>query len=307
MRILVTGGAGFIGSHLVDSLIERGFKVFVIDNLSSGKKKHVPPKATFYKLDVRSPRLKALIKKINPDYICHLAAQVSVPRSQDDAAKDAEINIIGSLKLAEAARQLKIKKFVFVSTGGAIYGKTDIFPTPETAEAKPRSPYALAKYTVEKYLQYYGEVQGMPFTVARLANIYGPRQEWSIESGVVSIFINKLLTDEVLPLHWGGRQTRDFVYVGDTVRGIIKIMEQGRGIYNIGTGQETSIKELAVLLGKIVGQPPRIKHDPPRSEAELERSILDIRLIKEKLGWRPQIKLEDGLAKTVDWFKQEVI
>ncbi|HCU48143.1 TPA: UDP-glucose 4-epimerase [Patescibacteria group bacterium] len=307
MKVVVTGGAGFIGSHLVDSLLARNYEVVVIDNLSTGVRKNVPGRAKFHKLDIRSNKIRPLLKKISPDYVCHLAAQVSVTASQADAAQDADINILGALNLAEAVKTLPIKKFVFASSGGAIYGEASLIPTPESEPAEPLSAYGLAKYTVERYLDYYEKTFGLPVGVARLSNIYGPRQLTSAESGVVSIFSQKILRDEELPLHGGGEQTRDYLYVADTVGGIVSLMENGRGVYNFGTGVEISVKELAKVMGQIVGRPPRVAYAPPRSQVELGRSALKCDQARKDLNWRPQTKLEQGLHLTLDWFKKEVL
>lgn len=307
MKVVVTGGAGFIGSHLVEALLAKKYQVTVVDDLSTGNKKNVASQAQFHRLDIRSAKLGALLKKISPDYICHLAAQISVALSQANAAKDADINIYGSLNLVESVKDLPLKKFIFVSTGGAIYGDAQVIPTPESETPQPTSAYGIAKHTVERYLDYYTHTFGLPIGVARLANIYGPRQVSSVESGVVSIFAKKLLNDEELPLQGGGDQTRDYLYVGDAVNGIVKLMEQGRGVYNFGTSLETSVKDLAKIMGQIVGRPPRVAFVPPRSQVELNRSALKYNKARKDLDWRPQIKLEPGLQLTLNWFKKEVL
>ncbi|MFH1111510.1 MAG: NAD-dependent epimerase/dehydratase family protein [Patescibacteria group bacterium] len=305
MKVLVTGGAGFVGSHLTDCLLRGGYQVSIIDDLSNGKRVNLSKLAKFYKLDIRSVKIKNLIKKMKPDFVCHLAAQISVPKSLDDPVKDAQVNIIGSLNILETIKDLAIKKFLFVSTGGAIYGQADIIPTPETAASKPVSPYGESKFTIERYLQFYSQHYGLPFVIGRLANVYGPRQDANGECGVVSIFINRLLRGEELPIHGTGRQTRDLVYVVDAAKALVAALEKGRGVYNIGTGKETSIRDLAVRLGKISGTVPKVGYTKARGLGDLEQSVLDINLIKRELGWQPAYDLDRGLTETFDWFNQK--
>ncbi len=303
MKVLVTGGAGFIGSHLVDSLIKQGFKVTVVDNLATGHKENLSRHAQFYKLDIRSPRIRELFKKINPDVVYHLAAQLNVLESLVDPVTDAEINIVASLNVLEAVRQLSVKKFLFASSGGAVYGESPVIPTPETQEANPISPYAEAKYTLERYLKFYSQHHGLPYIVFRLSNVYGPRQDSTGECGVVSIFINKLLKNQELPINGTGQQTRDLLYVADAVKALMLGLEKGRGIFNIGTSQEISVRDLAVLLGKVSEIVPKVSYTRGRGFGDLSRSVLDNSLAKRQLGWQPSFTLSQGLEETINWFK----
>ncbi len=303
-KVIVTGGAGFIGSHLVDKLIGDGFDVAVIDNLSTGKKENVNRRAKFFKTDIRAKTLPRLIHKIKPDYIFHLAAQASVPVSLAKPLFDTEVNILGSINVIEAARQNRVKKFVFVSTGGAIYGDSGLIPTPETESAKPLSPYGQAKLTTERYLELYQERFGLPYLVLRLANVYGPRQDNSWESGVISIFIRQILEGKVVTVHGDGQQTRDFVYVADVVQALRQAPDRGRGKYNIGTGEQTTIIQLVKALQQVSGQIFKINYTPARGEGDVRFSALEAKLAKQELGWLPKFSLAEGLAETYKWFKE---
>ncbi|MFH1111911.1 MAG: NAD-dependent epimerase/dehydratase family protein [Patescibacteria group bacterium] len=304
MKVLITGGAGFIGSHLCDRLIKSGYHVSVIDNLSSGKKSNLSKQVEFFKIDICSTKVKNLVKKIKPDYVCHLAAQISVPESLVNPQTDAEVNIIGSLNILEAVKDLSIKKFLFVSSGGAIYGEAKIIPTPETALVNPMSPYALSKQAGEKYLQFYSQQYGLPYVIMRPANVYGPCQGVGGEAGVVSIFINKLLHNQDLPIHGTGKQTRDLVYVSDVSQALVAALTRGRGIYNVGTGKETSVRDIAVLIGKVIGLVPKISYVSARGKGDINSSALDCKLIKQQLGWQSSYDINNGLKQTVDWFKK---
>lgn len=301
LKVLVTGGAGFIGSHLAESLLRTGAQVTVVDDLSAGRRAWVPAAAKFVKLDVRSPKLRELVRRLPPHYVCHLAAQRSVTRSQADAAADADVNIVGSLNVLEAVRELGLRKFVFVSTAG-VYGEPAQLPTPESAVPKPASPYALAKYVVEQYLELYRS-HGLPVAVVRPANVYGPRQDASGEGGVVAKFCRQLLQGELLTIHGQGQQTRDFVYVTDVAAGIVAAMQQGSGAYNLGTGSELAVRELAIRVGSVAGQVPRVGYEPLRP-GDLQRSSLSVVRARRELGWEPQVPLDDGLRQTMRWFKE---
>ncbi|MBI5734212.1 MAG: NAD-dependent epimerase/dehydratase family protein [Candidatus Kerfeldbacteria bacterium] len=300
-HVLVTGGAGFIGSQLVENLLRTPCQVTVIDDLSSGQKRFVPKTAKFYKLDVRSPKLKALVKRLKPDYVCHLAAQLSVPRSIAEAAADASINIVGSLNVLEAVKNLSLKKFLFVSSA-AVYGQAEIIPTPERASLKPGSPYALSKVTVEQYLSYYGAAYSLPYVVVRPANIYGPRQSATGEGGVVAVFCKKLLNQETLLIEGSGQQTRDFTYVTDLVQGLAAALWGGNGIYNLAAGKEVAIRELVLTLGEVMSQVPRVAYAPERLQ-DIKRSCLDTKRAASELGWKSNVPLLDGLRQTLRWQK----
>ncbi len=300
-KVLVTGGAGFIGSHLAEALLRGGAQVTVVDDLSTGRRAYVPRAAKFFKLGIQSPKLRELVRRLEPNYICHLAAQRSVVRAQADAAADAEVNIVGSLNLLEAVRAIKLKKFLFVSTAG-VYGEPEQLPTPETAELRPSSPYAMAKHVVEQYLGYYEQL-GIPTVVVRPANVYGPRQDASGEGGVVAIFCRQLLHGEALTIVGHGQQTRDFVYVTDVAAGMVAALHDGRGSYNLATSHELTVRELAIRLGSIAGQVPRVAYLPPRAH-DLPRSSLSSEHARRELSWQPEVPLEDGLRQTLRWFKE---
>ncbi len=302
-RILVTGGAGFIGSHVVDGLVALKHKIIVVDDLSTGKKANLNKKANFIKLDIRSKYLAEVFKKTKPEYVFHLAAQKSVKKSVLDPAADADINIIGSINLFECCRNLKVRKIIFSSTGGAIYGDTKVIPTPETQSELPISPYGVAKLAIEKYLYYYGQVFNLPYVILRYANVYGPRQDPEGEAGVVAIFLNRILTHRQPYINGHGRQTRDYVYVDDVVRSNLLSLKNGiRGTFNVGTGRETSVNELFEMIRKICHTNFLQKHRPALA-GEQQRSCLSFKKINSKCGWKPRISLHNGLMATVNWFK----
>lgn len=304
MKILVTGGAGFIGSHLVDRLINDGFKVVVIDNLSSGKKENLNSKATFYNLDICSPKIADVFKKEKFDYVFHLAAQINLRKSVEDPIASAKTNIKGSLNLLECSRLFKIKKFVFTSTGGAIYGDAKIVPTPESYTEEPLSPYGVEKLSVDKYLNYYYQVFGLKYNSLRLSNVYGPRQNSKGEAGVVSIFCENMVNGKQPVVYGSGRKTRDFVYVADVVNAFILALKSKKiGVFNIGTGKETNINTIFKLLNKSFDNKYKVKHDLEKA-GEQKRSCLDNSKAKKDLKWKPVVSLDDGLEETVKWFKQ---
>lgn len=316
-KILVTGGAGFIGSHLTGKLIERGHQVKVIDNLSTGKKGNLNPGAKFYKIDIQNPKISEIFKKEKPEIVFHFAAQIDVRKSVENPIDDAKINILGSLNLIQnfvsvnqRSNQRKSafpKKFIFVSSGGAIYGDTDIIPTPETCPEKPGSPYGIAKLTIEKYLHFYKKTYDLDYVSLRYSNIYGPRQNSKGEAGVVAIFTDKLLHNESPIIFGDGEQTRDYLYVDDAVAAAILALEspsRENPIYNVGTGIETGVSDLYKLLVKEIGKDIVPKHGPPKKGEQL-RSCLDFSKIKKELGWQPKYDLERGLKETIKWFKQK--
>jgi len=320
-KILVTGGAGFIGSHLVDALIERGYKVVVIDNLSTGKKENLNPaffkkskvsaKAKFYKVDICSPKVSEIFEKEKPEIVFHLAAQINVRKSVEDPISDAKTNIFGSLNIIKSfIREIGVQslehsrnsKFIFASSGGAIYGKAQKIPTPENYLPNPISPYGIAKLTIERYLKFYKETFGLNFVSLRFANVYGPRQDPKGEAGVISIFIDKILKRERPIIFGSGNQTRDFVFVEDVVSALLKATEYkgNKEFFNIGTGIETSINELEELISKIIDKKIQPKFEPAKP-GDLKRSCLDISLAKKELKWKPKYNLKNGLKKTIKW------
>jgi UDP-glucose 4-epimerase len=313
MKILVTGGAGFIGSNVVDGYIKAGHQVSVIDNLYTGKLENLNPKARFYHVDVRSEQLKKIVEEEKPEVINHHAAQISVPASVEDPLLDADINIKGFLNVLESAVKQRVKKVIFISSGGAIYGEATEYPTSETCSPRPLSPYAIAKFCSEYYLAYYKHQYSLYYTVLRYANIYGPRQIPHGEAGVVAIFMNNLLAEKPSTLnHFPGEpegMVRDYCYVGDVVEAnILALGGSGNDCFNIGTGTGTKTLELfrAIYEAVIRVNPeiPRALAEPVRKRArpgDLKRSCLIIDKAMKDLGWAPGTILEEGIRRTLKW------
>jgi len=303
MKCLVTGGAGFIGSHIADILIKKGEEVSIIDNLSTGKIKNLNKKAIFYKEDIRNKKaIEKMFEKEKLDYVFHTAAQINVRESVENPVKDASINILGTLNLLEACRKCNVKKFIFSSTGGAIYGDNVKIPTIETEKQQPTSPYGIAKLSIEKYLYFYKKVYGIDYVSLRYSNVYGPRQNYKGEAGVVAIFINKILNNKQSVINGSGKQTRDYVYVRDVARANLLALKLN-GIFNVSTGKETSVNELFKMLKKIMRINVEAVHGPAK-KGEQKRSCLDYSKIKGK-GWEPKTGLEQGLEATIEWFKKQ--
>lgn len=304
MRIVVTGGAGFIGSHVVDAFLDRGDEVLVVDDLSSGKRENVDSRAELVEIGIESSEIRNVFAQFRPDALCHHAAQIDVRRSVADPAYDAEINIVASLKLFEICRELGTRRILFASTGGAIYGEQDVFPAPETHRERPVSPYGVAKLSVERYLHFYAVEHGFRSTVLRYANVYGPRQNPFGEAGVVAIFAHKLLHDEAPTIYGRGEQTRDFVYVGDVAAANRLALERDlSGEFNVGTGVETTINALYDTMRRIAGSSLAAEHAAARGGEQL-RSSLDASKIEQATGWRPRTSIEKGLDETMDYFRQ---
>ncbi len=303
MKILVTGGAGFIGSHIVDRLIEENHKVVVVDNLSTGNRKNLNKKTEFLKMNICDKELADVFKKGKFDYVFHLAAQIDVRKSVENPQKSANDNILGSLNILENCKEYKVKKIIFASTGGAIYGDADIIPTPESYSENPLSPYGIEKLSVDKYLNYYYKIFKLPYISLRLGNIYGPRQNSKGEAGVVAIFIEKMMRGESPVINGPGKNTRDFVYVEGVVEASILAMKSKKiGVYNIGTGKETNINTIFRNLKKLLNSDYKEIHGEVK-QGEQKRSCLDNRKAKKDLNWNPKIKIEEGLQKTVNCFK----
>jgi UDP-glucose 4-epimerase len=306
MRILITGGAGFIASHVADACVERGHEVMVIDNLSSGKKEQVPTAARFVLCDVTSDTAVEAVRTFRPEVINHHAAQINVRASVADPELDAQVNILGSIRLLEAARRHGVRKFLFASSGGAGYGEQEQFPAEESHPIRPVSPYGAAKMSVELYLNYYRVQYGLEFTALRYSNVYGPRQDPHGEAGVVAIFAERLLRGQTAIVNGDGEQTRDFVYVGDVVRANLAALERGDGIsVNIGTGVETSVNTVFRLLRDLAGSRQEEIHGPAMP-GEQQRSCLENRMASYELGWYPETSLEEGLARTLDFFREKI-
>lgn len=303
MNILITGGAGFIGSHVADAYIAEGHHVVILDNLSSGSTDNIPDEAQFYKMDLMDPALERVFLNEKIDVVNHHAAQISVTESVANPAFDAQINILGSLRLIELANKHKVSKFIFASTGGAIYGEQDYFPACENHPCRPLSPYGISKLTVEKYLDFFSQTFGLKFTILRYSNVYGPRQNPHGEAGVVAIFCNKLLDGQPLMVYGDGEQTRDFVCALDVAQANLHALSDSiPGIYNIGTGEETTVNQLAeILKGLVEGVDPTI-HAPARA-GEQRRSVIDAGKMIRDSGWTPQYSLDKGLERTLRFFE----
>ena len=306
MKILVTGGAGFIGSHVVDRLVQEGHEVAVVDDLSSGKRRNVNREAQFYKVDIQSPRLEQVFRKERPSLVMHLAAQINVRKSVEDPVFDAQVNILGTLNVLEQAVKHGTRKIIFSSSGGAIYGEQEAFPAPETHPTRPLSPYGIAKLSAEHYLAYYQMISGIQFVSLRYSNVYGPRQDPEGEAGVVAIFCQKMLGGEQPIINGNGRQTRDFVYVEDVVEAnLVAIGKEVQGVYNVGTAQETTVNELFRLLADLTASGWKEVHGPAK-KGEQARSVVDPSKLRQEWGWDPRVSLEDGLRRTVDYFREVV-
>ena len=302
MRVLVTGGAGFIGSHVADRLLERGHEVAVVDDLSSGKHENVPNRARFYEMDIRAG-CAAVFEDFRPDALCHLAAQMDVRRSVREPDFDAEVNVIGTVRLLENCVRKGVGKVVFASTGGAVYGEQETFPAPEDHRQYPVSPYGVSKLACERYLQYYSVQHGLSYVALRYANVYGPRQDPHGEAGVVAIFCANLAQGRTSRINGSGVQTRDYVYVEDVARANVLAVEGAppSGAYNIGTGEETSVNELYETLVEISGKDLPPEHGPAKPGEQL-RSSVDASLAGRVLEWKPEVGLREGLGETLRFF-----
>jgi UDP-glucose 4-epimerase len=302
MRILLTGGAGFIGSHVAEHLLGRGHEVLVVDALSSGKRENVPEGARFSEEDIRSG-CKEILQEFRPEVLCHQAAQLDVRRSVREPDFDAAVNVLGTIRLLESCLEYGVGKVVFASTGGAIYGEQREFPATEDHPQYPVSPYGVSKLAAERYLHYYRAQYGLPYVALRYSNVYGPRQDPHGEGGVVAIFSRNLASDQVSSINGTGEQTRDYVYVGDVARANVLALEGDppSGAYNIGTGIETNVNELYELLRHISGNNLPARHGPAKPGEQL-RSSVDPASAGRVLGWRPEVELTAGLEETLKFF-----
>lgn len=306
MKILVTGGAGFIGSNLVDALIDKNHEVIIVDNFSTGQKENLNPKAKLYELDIQDQKLEEVFVSEKPEVVFHLAAQIDVRKSVEDPIQDANTNILGSLNLLEKCKNHNIKKIIFSSTGGAIYGESEIVPSPEMAPQQPISPYGIGKLCIEKYLHYYHVVFGLNYVVLRYANVYGPRQNSKGEAGVIAIFCDKLLAGQQPVINGEGKQTRDYVFVTDVVAANLAALNyEQTDIFNVGTQVENDVNQIAELIKKNINVGLDFTHGPAKM-GEQARSCLDYSKIKQALDWQPTIDLEKGIAITTQWFKDKI-
>lgn len=297
-RVLVTGGAGFIGSHVVDILVENGYEVAVVDNLSSGRRENLRPGVAFFLCDIRNPELKEVFRQFRPQAVVHAAAQIDVRRSVENPGFDADVNIKGSLVVLEQARMWGVKRVIY-SSSAALYGNPRYLPVEESHPVVAVSPYGISKHTVEHYLYMYRDLYGLDFVALRYANVYGPRQDPTGEGGVVAIFTDRLLQGQTPVIYGDGEQTRDFVYVRDVARANLLALERGGGhILNVSGQKETTINRLFEILSEETGYKGRPRYEAERP-GEIRRSVLANRKAKEVLGWEPQVDLVTGLRQTV--------
>ena len=306
MNILITGGAGFIGSNVADGLLEKKHKVVIVDDLSNGKKENIPGGARFYRCDIRSKKLSSIFKAENPEVVIHNAAQLSVRVSVENPLMDADINVIGGLNVIQACHTHNVNKIIFASSGGTVYGEQKYFPADEEHPTRPISPYGVAKLATENYLYYFYKTYGLKYISLRYGNIYGPRQDPYGEAGVVAIFSSKIIKGGNPIINGDGLQTRDYVYVGDVVDVNIRTMESDfTGSLNVGTEKETTVVELFKILREVSGKSDVEEVHGPVKEGEQRRSQLSYGLAKKILGWQPGMSLEEGLKLTYHWFKNQ--
>jgi UDP-glucose 4-epimerase len=303
LKVLVTGGAGFIGSHVADRLLADGHEVVILDDLSNGHVENLQSNARFYQMDLHSPWIEELFRIERPDAVVHQAAQASVRRSVEDPVFDAGVNVLGTAALLQASVHHGVRRFLFASTGGAIYGDADVIPTPEDYPALPVSPYGASKLSGEVYLRTFNALHGLSYAALRYANVYGPRQDPHGEAGVVAIFARRLLSKEKIRINGDGKQTRDFVYVGDVAEANARALgSDAVGSFNVGTGIETDITTIFQLLKQLTGSNQPEEHGPPLP-GEQRRSVVDTRKIEKALRWKPNTSLQAGLDATVRYFR----
>lgn len=304
MNILVTGGAGFIGSHIVDRYLDLGHKVTIIDNLSTGKKENLNPDANFVEMDIKDISVKEIFEAGNFDILSHQAAQMDVRVSVNDPKFDAQNNIIGSLNLYENCKEFGVKKIIFASSGGTVYGEQNDFPCPETHSTNPLSPYGIGKLTNEHYLYYYKEVYDIDFVILRYGNVFGPRQNPNGEAGVIAIFANKLINGEQPVINGDGLITRDYVFISDVIEANVKSLENDvNGIYNVTTGIETNVNEIFQVLKNKTNSNAEEEHGPAK-KGEQRRSVCSNEKFAKLHNWSPKVKFTVGIDATVKYFQQ---
>ena len=300
---LVTGGAGFIGSHLVDRLVQEGFHVAAVDNFATGSRENLNKDAVLHQVDICSEALGDVFRAERPEIVFHLAAQTSVVLSVQEPAADARSNILGSLNILEQCRQFGVERIVYCSTGGALYGDPQYLPCDEGHPIRPVAPYGASKYAVESYVHCFSRLAGFRYTILRCGNVYGPRQDPHGEAGVVAIFAGRMLEGDQVSIFGDGEQQRDFVYVTDIVEAHMKALEEVEyEAYNIGTGDPTSVNTIFAQLAKLTGYQQAPVHQPPR-RGEVFKIYLDVGKAREKLGWKPAVDLETGLTLTASYFR----
>ncbi len=303
-KVLVTGGAGFIGSNTVDALVENGYDVAIVDDLSTGRKENINKNARFHRLDITSKKLDTVFKTEKPEYVLHLAAQINVRDSIKDPLRDAEINVLGSINLLQACAKNNVEKIVYASSGGAVYGEPLANPAKETDVIAPICPYGASKFCVEKYVELYSRSSGIDYNILRYGNVYGPRQDPMGEAGVIAIF-TRLLVDGKRPTIFGdGEQTRDFCFVGDVAKANIAGLEKGgkSKTYNVGTGKPESVNgitDMMILHAGAKARPVYGKSIP----GEVRHIYLDVSLIRKEIGWMPKVGLDEGIRRTVEWVR----
>jgi UDP-glucose 4-epimerase len=305
MRILVTGGAGFIGSNVADKFIEEGHEVAVVDNLSTGFRENINPKARFYEVNIcDSKAIAEVFEREHPEVVDHHAAQMDVRHSVEDPVFDATTNILGSLNLILASVKHQVRKFIYISTGGAIYGEPEFLPVTENHPINPESQYGVSKHTVEHYLYLYHHQAGLAFTILRYPNVYGPRQNPKGEAGVIAIFIGKMLAGVTPTIFGDGEQIRDYVHVNDIVRAnSLALVKGDNGIFNIGSGVGTTVNQLYRLLSNFLSFRPAAHYAAPRT-GELQKVYLNAQKAKQHLGWNAEIPVERGLGVTIEWCRE---
>lgn len=305
MRILVTGGAGFIGSHIVEAYLAGGHDIAVVDSLwphGGGRREHVPPDVRFYQMDITDPALEDVFAHERPEVVNHQAAQHSVKISTDDPLLDARVNVLGLLNILENCRGFGVRKIIFASSG-ATYGTPARLPLNEQTPQVPEAPYGITKMAAEHYLRYYRAAHGLDYTALRYGNIYGPRQDPNGEAGVIAIFAHRLLTDQPIRIDWDGEQTRDYVYVGDAARASVLALQRGAGqTICLGTGVATSVNDLYRRLVRLIGRETPTTH-APRRPGDVHDAYFDCARARAVLGWEPAVSMDDGLAATVDYFR----
>jgi UDP-glucose 4-epimerase len=308
MKILVTGGAGFIGSNIVDKYIAHGHDVIIVDSLETGRLSNINPKAKFYELDIRSPQLEEVFRTEKPEIVNHHAAQMDVRRSVLDPKYDADINVVGSLNLLENARKYNVQHILYSSSGGTVYGEPEYLPCDENHPIRPICPYGATKYIFEVYLEMYRFMYGIRYTVFRYPNVYGPRQDPHGEAGVVAIFTGQILHNQPIMITGDGKQQRDFVFVGDVAQANLLAVEHnnGSGIYNLGSATPTDINQIFSALKEITGYPGEAAHGPAKL-GETRRIFLSAEKVKAEFGWQPTVSLLEGLRATVDYFRTKEV